>query len=106
MSLGATFTARGCSSSTSPRRAAPQAYTQVLDGTTYFHAEVPVVARKAPRALPGNIMLVWDSSGSGRARDHAREFALLDAYFTKARQADVRLVRVRDAAEPAHRSGS
>ena len=84
-----------------PAARGPQAYTQIVDGTTYFHAEVPVVARKAPRALPGSVMLVWDSSGSGRSRDHAREFALLDAYFTKVRHADVRLLRVRDAAEPA-----
>ena len=57
---------------------------------TYFHAEVPVAASKAPRALPRSVTLVWDSSGSGRSRDHGREFALLDAYFAKARNVELR----------------
>ena len=40
-----------------------------------------MTVRKAPRALPRSVTLVWDSSGSGRSRDHGRELALLDAYF-------------------------
>jgi Flp pilus assembly protein TadD len=84
-----------------PAPARPQAYTQVRDGRTYFVAEVPVVSRKAPRALPRVVALAWDSSGSGQARDHAREFALLDAYFAKARDIEVHLVRIRDVAEAA-----
>jgi len=46
---------------------------------------------------------VWDASGSGAQRDHGRELALLDAYFAKARNIEVRLMRVRDAAEAPQR---
>jgi len=84
-----------------PLPARPQAYTQVLDGRTYFFAEAPVVSQKAPRALPKVVTVLWDSSGSGQARDHARELALLNAYFGKARDVEVRLVRVRDTVEAA-----
>src|SRR6185436_11546685 len=94
------FRGRGVFELDVPAARGPQAYTQVVNGNTYFHAEVPVAIAKAPRALPRIVTLVWDSSGSGRLRDHGREFALLDAYFAKARDVDVRLVRIRDAAEP------
>ena len=78
----------------------PQATTQLYEGKTYFHAEVPVPVREAARVVPAVVGLVWDSSGSGAARDHAREFALLDAYFRRQRNGEVRLTRVRDTAEP------
>ena len=93
------FQGRGTFELDVPAPRVPQAFTQRKDGTTYFHAEVPVAVSKAPRALPRVVTIAWDSSGSGRSRDHAREFALLDAYFAKARDVDVRLVRIRDAAE-------
>jgi hypothetical protein len=64
-----------------PAPARPQAYTQVLDGRTYFFAEVPAESQKAPRALPKVVTVLWDSSGSGQARDHARELALLNGLF-------------------------
>ena len=54
--------------------------------------------RAPPRA---HCRLVWDSSGSGAARDHVREFALLDAYFRRMRHGEVRLTRIRDTAEAA-----
>lgn len=94
------FTGRGVLEIEVPAARRPEAYTQVHDGQTYFHAEVPVADIKAPRTLPRAMTLVWDSSGSGLARDHDREFALLHAYFAKARNVDVRLVRIRDAADP------
>ena len=72
------------------------AYTQNFDGKTYFYAEVAVPVKSAARALPKTIGLIWDSSGSGATRDHVREFALLDAYFRRMRNGEVRLTRVRD----------
>ena len=78
-----------------------QAYTQTYDAKTYFYADVPVPARQAARALPRIAGIVWDSSGSGAARDHGREFALLDAYFRRMRNGEVRLSRIRDTLEPA-----
>ena len=81
----------------------PQITTQVFDGGTYFHADVPIVSREAPRAIPNLISLIWDSSGSGATRDHARELALLDTYFRKMGNGEVRLTRIRDVAEPVAR---
>ena len=78
-----------------------QAYTQVFDAKTYFYADLPVPAREAARTLPAVVGLVWDSSGSGAARDHGREFALLDAYFRRMKNGEVRLTRIRDSAEAA-----
>ena len=77
--------------------------TQRVDGHAYFVAQVPLAAQSAPRALPRVVALVWDASGSGAQRDHGRELALLDAYFAKARDTEVRLVRLRDAAEAPQR---
>ncbi|HYC45427.1 MAG TPA: VIT domain-containing protein [Burkholderiales bacterium] len=78
----------------------PRMLTQQVGGEHYFYAQVPVGVRTAKRALPPTIGIIWDSSGSGLARDHARELAVLDAYFAAARNADVQLVRIRDTAEP------
>jgi len=75
-----------------------QAYTQTYEGKTYFYAELPVPVRTTARVLPRIVGLVWDSSGSGALRDHVREFALLDAYFRRMRDGEVRLTRIRDAA--------
>jgi tetratricopeptide (TPR) repeat protein len=95
------FTGTGVLEVDVPAPAHPDAYTQVYEGRTYFLAELPVTVRKAPRVLPRAVTLAWDSSGSGAARDHTREFALLDAYFGRARDMEVALVRIRDVAEPA-----
>lgn len=73
------------------------------DGRGYFVAHLPLAVQRRPRPLPKTVALVWDASGSGAERDHGREFALLDAYFAAARDLEVRLVRLRDVAEPAQR---
>lgn len=70
-----------------------------FEGKNYFVADIPIAGREAGRAIPGTIGLVWDSSGSARTRDRAREFALLDAYFKKMNDGEVRLTRIRDVAE-------
>ena len=69
-------------------------------GRHYFVAQLPVSMQRRPRPLPRVLALVWDSSGSGAERDHGREFALLDAWFARAREVEVRLQRVRNVAEP------
>jgi tetratricopeptide (TPR) repeat protein len=86
-----------------PAVRSPVAYTQMLEGRTYFFAEVPVPVRKAPRPAPRVVALAWDSSGSGESRDHAKELALLGAYLRWMRNGEVILVRVRDRAETAER---
>ena len=77
--------------------------TQRVDGHSYFVAQLPLAAQSAPRALARIVTLAWDASGSGAQRDHDRELAVLDAYFATASNIEVRLVRLRDAAEPAQR---
>ena len=74
-------------------------YTQTFEGRTYFIADVPLRSIETARDVPNTVGLVWDSSGSGATRDHGREFALLDAYFRKMRNGEVRLTRIRHDAE-------
>ena len=63
-----------------------------IDGETYFHAQVPLSMASASRKPPNPITLIWDASGSGRTRDHAREFAFLDATFKALGNVKVQLV--------------
>jgi tetratricopeptide (TPR) repeat protein len=93
------FAGRGTLELALPLPAGPQIVTQRFHGKQYFFADVPAVAMSVPRALPSVIGLVWDSSGSGASRNHAREFALLDAYFKRLGNGEVQLVRLRERAE-------
>ena len=72
---------------------------------SYFYAEVQVPVRTAPRTPPARIALIWDASGSGAARHHGKEFAVLDQYFKALGRAharlQVQLLAVRDVASPA-----
>ena len=86
---------------------APVASVQEFNGTTYFYAGASVGAhvglRGIARPAPSRVALYWDASGSGALRDHAREFALLGAYFQRFRDVEVALVSFRDVPEPAQR---
>ena len=73
----------------------------VHEGRPYFVADIAVDGASSPAPLPREVTVVWDASGSGAGRDHAREFALLDALFATTRQVRVQLVLARDVAEPA-----
>jgi len=77
----------------------PQTYTQSFDGQTYFLADIPVSAATRDRPLANIVGLLWDSSGSGANRNHDLEFRLLDRYFGKVGNTEVRLTRLRDRAE-------
>ncbi|MET4727724.1 Ca-activated chloride channel family protein [Lysobacter enzymogenes] len=82
-----------------PAAAKPRTYVQDYAGERYFLAEVPLPGVSAPRPLPAAVGLLWDSSASGRKRDHASELALLDRYFRRAGNVVVSLIRLRDRAE-------
>ncbi|MGM9485268.1 VIT domain-containing protein [Roseateles sp. NT4] len=70
-------------------------------GQVYAYAELAAPeGPRGPARLPRELNLVWDASGSGAERDHARELALLDALFSAARDVRVHLTVARDAAEP------
>lgn len=77
----------------------PKTYTQRFDGQTYFLAEIPVTSSFQDRRLANTVGVLWDSSGSGANRNHDLEFSLLDRYFRKVGNAEVRLTRLRDRAE-------
>ena len=77
--------------------------TQSYRDASYFYAELPVALKSQPRPAPANLAIVWDASGSGAARDHARELAVLDGYFKALDSVAVQLLLVRDVAEPVQR---
>lgn len=81
--------------------AADSSLVQTFAGTAYGYAELAVDTARGTPKPPRELNLVWDASGSGAQRDHAREFALLDALFAAARDVRVQLTVARDAAEPA-----
>jgi Ca-activated chloride channel homolog len=83
-----------------PASTAPAVQTQIFEGKTYFVADVSIPSRESVREVSRNVGIIWDSSGSGRERDHAREFQLLDTYFKKMRDGEVRLTQIRNVAEP------
>src|SRR5574341_397521 len=97
------YTAQGIYELAIPVSRGPVVHTQDFSGKTYFYAELPVNGAKSPRRAPKVVALAWDSSGSGAARDHAKEFALLDAYFRWMKDGEVLLVRLRHVAEAAQR---
>ncbi len=82
-----------------PTSERPQTYVQERDGTHYFVAEIPVSTQRTARSLPKVVGLLWDSSGSGAARDLAREVFELNRYFKALGDAEVRLTRLRDRSE-------
>ena len=93
------FAARGLLELKLPKIDHPRVLTEQRGDQQYFYAEVPMAAlAPQPRPAPHVVGLLWDSSGSGRARDHAREYALLDAWFATLGNVEVQLVRLRDQA--------
>ncbi len=97
-----------------PASTSPVVETQLFEGKTYFVADVAIPTNNAPdktgrteksgalaREIPQTVGIIWDSSGSrGQGRDHAGEFQLLDTYFKKMRNGEVRLTQIRNVAAP------
>jgi Ca-activated chloride channel family protein len=96
----ADFTARGLLELLLPSSGRPTVTTEEFAGKTYFRAEQALALRARPRPRPRVLGVLWDSSGSSAGRDLAREFAAMDRYFAALGDVEVRLVRLRDAAEP------
>ena len=81
---------------------APAVLSETRADTNYFYVDVQAPHKLAvPRKAPQDIALVWDASGSGASRDHASEWALLDAYFKAIGNTRVHLTLARDTAEQA-----
>jgi tetratricopeptide (TPR) repeat protein len=83
-----------------PQPQADAVTTERVQGEAVFHAQVGLPDARMPRERPDDVTVIWDASGSGAARDHARELRLLDALFAWQPDAAVHLKVVRDAAEP------
>ena len=81
------------------RATAPQRYAGMLGDAHYVLAEVPIKTRGMARPMPRAVGLLWDASGSGRKRDHAGEFAVLDRYFRAMGDGRVQLRLLRDVGE-------
>ncbi len=98
------YAARGMLQIDLPVSTRAEVRTQVFGERTYFVAEVPAPSGNGRnRNVPDIAGIVWDASGSGAARDHKREIALLDAYFKHMRNGEARLARVRNDQEPVER---
>ena len=83
------------------KSAAIEASVQPWQGENYVQVDAPISVRHSTRRIPTQVAVVWDSSMSGRLRDHAAEFALLEAYFHAMGNGQVSLIRLRDVAEAA-----
>lgn len=83
------------------KSAAIEASVQPWQGEHYVQVDAPISMRHSARRIPAQVAIVWDSSMSGRLRDHAAEFALMDAYFHAMGNGKVSLIRLRDVAETA-----
>lgn len=82
-----------------PASASMQAYAGMQGDAHYALAEVPVASMSKPRAIPHDVMLLWDASASGRKRDHDGELELLDRYFKAMGEGRVHLRLLRDVGE-------
>lgn len=69
------------------------------DDKMYFSAASYLPVPDKARVLPDTVTILWDASGSGRQRDQAKEFALLNSYFKTFGSGEARLVALRDKAE-------
>lgn len=88
-----------------PSASSAQTSVQTVDGKTYFYTHIPAsglenLSIDSTRHEPRSVTLLWDSSASGAKRNHQRELALLDAWFSQLGNVSVSLQRVRDVAEP------
>jgi len=58
----------------------------------YYFVNTILQPQVKDKLLPHSIGLLWDASLSGAARDTAKEYALLSAYFKKVNNAEITLV--------------
>jgi len=92
------FDARGIFEIVLPKMDHARVMTGRYQGKEYFYGEVPSTPLLLTRPAPQVIGLLWDSSASGRERNHEREYALLNAWFADLKNVEVRLTRIRDKA--------
>ncbi len=82
-----------------PAVTTPQVHAGVHGDEHYVMAELPVATASKPRVIPGDVVLLWDASGSGRKRDHGSELQLLERYFRAMGTGRVHLRLLRNVGE-------
>lgn len=92
------FDPRGTFEVVLPKADRARVITGRFNGKEYFYSEVPSIPLLFSRPAPKVVGILWDSSASGRERNHEREFSLLSAWFADLKNVEVRLVRLRDRA--------
>lgn len=90
------FDARGVFEIILPKADRARVITGRYRNQEYFYAEVPSMPLLLTRPAPKVIGLLWDSSASGRERNHEREYALLNAWFASFKNVEVKLGRIRN----------
>lgn len=93
------FKARGLFELTLPPVEHARIITGKLEDKEYFYAEVQTTGSAKARPASRAVGILWDSSGSGRERDHDKEFAVLDEWFSLVKNVDIQLIRLRDHAD-------
>ncbi|WP_034337830.1 VIT domain-containing protein [Deinococcus misasensis] len=83
-----------------PETNSTETFVQNFDGQRYFMAVIPRQERMVKRAPPAVVDLWWDSSLSGLKRDHQKELQLLEQYFARFQNLQVRLTRFSNEASP------
>lgn len=83
-----------------------QVTTQPFKGETYFYAQIPsrMIGEAAKLSQPlskiKTIGILWDGSGSGKARDRDTELRLIQSIVNEHKNVAIRFQVVRDQAEP------
>ena len=77
-----------------------ESFGQNYAGQRYFMTVLPKPEGVVPRRAVKKVDLLWDSSLSAQNRNLERELAVLEAYFKKFPNVNVRLIRFRDTLEP------
>ena len=96
----ADFKAQGLLELALPPSDRPAVTVQEFGERTYFRAEQAVALDARRRPTPRIVGLVWDCSGSAAGRAIEREMAALDNFFKAVGAVEVRLIQLRDAADP------
>lgn len=96
----ADFKAHGLLELALPPSDRPAVTTEEFADKTYFRAEQAIMLDARRRPVPRVLGLVFDCSGSAAGRDIERELAALDYLIKAIQPLEIRLVQLRDVADP------
>jgi len=79
--------------------ASAQVFVERRNGQAYFFVMVHPRLPREPKALPKEVLVVWDASASARSRDLKRELDLLEAYLKRLGNCQIKLAVFRNEME-------